>query len=285
MFRLAYNTNGLAHHRPEDALRLLADLGYEGVALTPDVGGLDLYDLDPRRVGRLRGLAEERGLELSIETGGRFLMDPARKHFPSLLENRAEDRARRVDFYVRSIDLAAELGAELVSLWAGVAPNGVSEAEAWRRLAEGLLPVLDHGRDRGVRIAFEPEPGMLIERPEGYRELVERLGERGGELGLTLDVGHLIATGDLPGERTIGQQIAALEDCLVHVHLDDALPGVHEHLPFGRGVLDLGATLGALAAIGYDGLAAVELSRESHRGPTAAAEALAQIRDARVHPD
>jgi L-ribulose-5-phosphate 3-epimerase len=285
MFRLAYNTNGLAHHRPEDALRLLADLGYEGVALTPDVGGLDLYDLDPRRVGRLRGLAEERGLELSIETGGRFLMDPARKHFPSLLENRAEDRARRVDFYVRSIDLAAELGAELVSLWAGVAPNGVSEAEAWRRLAEGLLPVLDHGRDRGVRIAFEPEPGMLIERPEGYRELVERLGERGGELGLTLDVGHLIATGDLPGERTIGQQIAALEDCLVHVHLDDALPGVHEHLPFGRGVLDLGATLGALAAIGYDGLAAVELSRESHRGPAAAAEALAQIRDARVHPD
>jgi L-ribulose-5-phosphate 3-epimerase len=263
MFRLAYNTNGLAHHRPEDALRLLADLGYEGVALTPDVGGLDLYDLDPRRVGRLRGLAEERGLELSIETGGRFLMDPARKHFPSLLENRAEDRARRVDFYVRSIDLAAELGAELVSLWAGVAPNGVSEAEAWRRLAEGLLPVLDHGRDRGVRIAFEPEPGMLIERPEGYRELVERLGERGGELGLTLDVGHLIATGDLPGERTIGQQIAALEDCLVHVHLDDALPGVHEHLPFGRGVLDLGATLGALAAIGYDGLAAVELSRST----------------------
>lgn len=285
MFRLAYNTNGLAHHRPEDALRLLADLGYEGVALTPDVGGLDLYDLDPRRVGRLRGLAEERGLELSIETGGRFLMDPARKHFPSLLENRAEDRARRVDFYVRSIDLAAELGAELVSLWAGVAPNGVSEAEAWRRLAEGLLPVLDHGRDRGVRIAFEPEPGMLIERPEGYRNLVQRLGERGGELGLTLDVGHLIATGDLPGERTIGQQIAALEDCLVHVHLDDALPGVHEHLPFGRGVLDLGATLGALAAIGYDGLAAVELSRESHRGPTAAAEALAQIRDALVHPD
>jgi hypothetical protein len=39
--RFAYNTNGLAHHRPADALRLLADLGYAGAAVTPDVGALD----------------------------------------------------------------------------------------------------------------------------------------------------------------------------------------------------------------------------------------------------
>ena len=278
--RLAYNTNGLAHHRPEDAFRLLADLGYEGVALTPDVGGLDLYALEPRRVEGLRRLAEERGLELAVETGGRFLMDPRRKHFPTLVEAAAEDRARRVDFYRRSVDLAAELGAELVSLWAGTPPPGTPAEEAWRRLVDGLVPVLDHGLARGVRIAFEPEPGMLVERPDGYRELARRLGDRSGELGLTLDVGHLIATGDLPGPRTIGEQIAALEDCLVHVHLDDAQPGIHEHLAFGRGVLDLPATLAALAAIGFDGLAAVELSRDSHRGPAAAEEALARIREA-----
>lgn len=280
MFRLAYNTNGLAHHRPEDALRVLADLGYGGVAITPDVGGLDLYALDPGQVARVRRVAEDRGLELALETGARYLMDPSRKHFPSLLEERAEDRARRVDFYVRSIDLAADLGSELISLWAGVAPRGAADGILWQRLCDGLRPVLDHGRERGVRVNLEPEPGMFIERPAGYRELVERLGDIGPDLGLTLDVGHLIATGDLPGPRSISEQIADLSDCLVHVHLDDALPGVHEHLAFGGGALDLRATLMALSEIGYSGMAAVELSRDSHRGPAMAAQSLAQMRAA-----
>ncbi|MEO6710205.1 MAG: sugar phosphate isomerase/epimerase family protein, partial [Planctomycetota bacterium] len=216
MFRLAYNTNGLAHHRPEDALRLLADLGYEGVALTPDVGGLDLFALEPRVVDGLASLADELGLELAIETGARYLMDPRRKHFPTLLEEHATDRARRVDFYQRSIDLAAELGAEIVSLWSGVAPDGTPDEILWHRLTDGLLPVLEHGRDRNVRLAFEPEPGMFVERPVGYRELVRRLGDHGMELGLTLDVGHLIATGDLPGVRGIGEQLSEVADCLVH---------------------------------------------------------------------
>jgi sugar phosphate isomerase/epimerase len=165
MFRLAYNTNGLAHHRPEDALRLLADLGYEGVALTPDVGGLDLYALDPAVVERVRRLSDELGLALAVETGARYLMDPARKHVPTLMEEHAQDRARRVDFYRRSIDLGAELGAEIVSLWSGIAPGGTAEELLWHRLVDGLLPVLDHALDRGVRVGFEPEPGMFIERP------------------------------------------------------------------------------------------------------------------------
>jgi L-ribulose-5-phosphate 3-epimerase len=283
LFRLAYNTNGLAHHRLGDALELLADLGYEGVAITPDVGQLDPYRLDPTEVALVRARARELGLALAVETGARFLIDPRRKHHPSLLDPSPAERARRADFLLRSIALAADLGAGIVSIWSGTAPgreraeDPAADVEAlWERLSTALVPVLDRAREQGVRLAFEPEPGMFVERPAGYLELVRRLGERGLELGLTLDVGHLLVTGDLP----VGATIARLAGHLVHVHLDDVAGGVHEHRMFGTGDLDLAETLRALVECGYAGLAAVELSRDSHRGAEAAALAIDHLRRA-----
>jgi sugar phosphate isomerase/epimerase len=99
------------------------------------------------------------------------------------------------------------------------------------------------------------------------------LGARAAELGLTLDVGHLLVTGDLP----VGEQIRSLAPFLCHVHLDDIRAGVHEHRMFGSGDLDLPETLSALQQVGYTGMAAVELSRDSHRGLEAAREALLHL--------
>jgi len=288
VFRIGYNTNGLAHHRLRDALDLLAGLGYGGVALTPDVGELDLYDLDPVRVRALREQLRERDLTVVVETGARYVLDPRAKHRPSLMDASAAGRERRVDFYRRSIDLAADLGAPLVSLWSGAADEPASgdardtdraTAEPlWERLVAGLRAVLDHARARGVRVGFEPEPGMFIERPAGYREVVRRLEDRGNELGLTLDLGHLVVTGDVPA----ADQVRALAPRIVHVHLDDARAGVHEHLQLGSGELDLSDALRALQITGYVGMAAVELSRDSHRAPQAARTALERIREALV---
>jgi hypothetical protein len=69
----------------------------------------------------------------------------------------------------------------------------------------------------------------------------------------------------------------------VNVQLDDMRPGVHEHLEFGEGELDLRATLAALSEIGYTGVAAVELPRHSHAAPVVAARALSALRTALHH--
>ena len=284
MFVLGYNTNGLPHHRLTEAFELLAELGYGGVAVSPDVGQLDPFSLAPGEVASVRRAAEELGLVLSVETGSRFLLDPRRKHFPTLLETDPADRRRREAFLERCVDLAAELGAGVVSIWAGRAPGGETgdpgsgeldgpREALWDRLCTGVEQVLERGRECGVRIAFEPEPGMFIERPSGYAELAKRLGSRGESLGLCLDVGHLLCTGDLP----VQQVIHAYGHRLAQVHLDDIRDGEHVHRMFGEGSLDLPEVLGALVDVEYAGMAAVELSRDGHRGPEAATEAMAHL--------
>ena len=75
-----------------------------------------------------------------IETGARFLLDPWRKHRPTLLEDDPADRARRLDFLRRAVDLAAAVGAGVVSLWSGARPpeSSATVEQLDRRLADGL---------------------------------------------------------------------------------------------------------------------------------------------------
>src|SRR5438045_5012560 len=80
-----YNTNGFAHHRLEDALAVLAGLGYEGVALTLDHHALNPFDpLLFEQLHRVRDLLRAYRLRAVIETGARFLLDARRKHQPTL---------------------------------------------------------------------------------------------------------------------------------------------------------------------------------------------------------
>ena len=60
--RFAYNTDGLQSHRLEDALALIADAGYAGVALTLDHMHLDPLRATPGEVQAVRRLLRRHGL-------------------------------------------------------------------------------------------------------------------------------------------------------------------------------------------------------------------------------
>ena len=51
-----YNTNGFAHHKLEDALEIIADCGYRGVALTLDNYHCNPFSVEPADLNRLRQL-------------------------------------------------------------------------------------------------------------------------------------------------------------------------------------------------------------------------------------
>ncbi len=252
--RFAYNTNGCGSHRLDDALDLMAAAGYAGVALTLDHHHLDPFAEDwvvraERLAKRLRSL----GFGSVIETGARFLLDPRAKHEPTFVTADADGRRRRLTFLKRAVDIAAILGSEAVSFWAGVPKPGVDRDEARRWLVDGLHAIAGYAASQEVVAAFEPEPGMLIETAAEW----QALGIPG--LKLALDTGHCLVTGDIDPAAAVRRHAAELGT----VSLEDMKRGVHVHLPFGTGDMDVAGILDALEEVGFGKLVCVELSRES----------------------
>lgn len=268
MMLLGYNTNGFAHHDPQAALELLAEIGYGAVALTLDHGLLNPYDSRlEEQLDQVQRLLNRLGLRSVIETGARYLLDPRVKHEPTLLSADKAQRARRIDFLCRAVDIARRLQSDCVSLWSGVLRTPIDAEAAFARLAAGLRQVLDYAAQQGVTIGFEPEPGMLVATLADYQRLLQQLDAP--HFQLTLDVGHLHCLGETP----IAEQIRRWRDRIVNLHIEDMRAGVHEHLRFGEGEIDFPPVLQALAEIGYRRGIYVELSRHSHDAPQAAEQA------------
>ena len=202
-----------------------------------------------------------------IETGARFLLNPREKHEPTFISRDPAGRQRRIDFCKYAVDVAAELGSDCVSLWSGRLPSGVERPEAIARLADGLRQVNEYAAGKHVSIAFEPEPGMLIDKMTPWVDLLSQAGM--DDVCLTLEIGHLHCQGEGPIDEVIRRWASRL----VNVHLEDMRAGVHEHLMFGEGEIDFPTVFRGLSQAGYAGGVHVELSRHSHEAPQAAQKA------------
>ena len=268
LLELGYNTNGFAHHALVDAVNILADIGYQTIAMTLDHHALNPYDPNiTREVREVRGVLQDRVLCCVVETGARFLLDPRQKHQPSLLSKDAGGRRRRLDFLIRAIDIAADLQAEAVSFWSGAADPALAEADAWSMLLDACDELLTHAVRRDLRLAFEPEPGMFIERMDQFQRLSSELLHP--RFGLTLDVGHVHCLTDGRPEERIRQ----FGDSLFDVPIEDMVAGRHEPLRFGEGEIDFPPIFAALNDIGYTGSVNVELSRHNYDAVHAATRA------------
>src|SRR5262249_33059363 len=211
-----YNTNGFAHHRLEEALTILADLGYRSVAITLDYHALNPFDPSlPEQIRTVRQILERLNLRSVIETGARFLLDPLRKHQPSLISANPDDRERRIDFLRRAIDIARELGSDAVRFWSGAASGDATAEVLMERLVAGVGDVCRHATDCQVRLAFEPEPGMFIDMMSRFAAFHERVAHEW--LGLTIDIGHLHCQNETP----IADHLMRWRELLWNVHIED----------------------------------------------------------------
>jgi sugar phosphate isomerase/epimerase len=258
---LGFGTNSIGDVDPLEAIPRLRDIGFSSLAITLDHHTIVPFATDlAARVARWRVALGRAGMACVVETGARHLLDPVQKHEPTLVTADPDARGRRVAFLRRAIDIAHDLGAGCVSFWSGVARDRADSEALWSRLAGGVAQVVDHAAARGMRLGFEPEPGMLVDTLAAYGRLLDRLGSPDPLL-LTVDVGHL----ECMGERPLDVGVAPWASRIVNVHVDDMLACRHEHLPLGEGEVDFPPVLAAIAAGGFSGGLHVELPRQSHR--------------------
>jgi L-ribulose-5-phosphate 3-epimerase len=254
---LGYNTNGFAHHRLEDAIEIIAELGYGGVAITPDVNNVFNTDVIAG-FELLNDAAEKHGLTYVFESGARFVLDPRRKHQPTLLSPTEAERKTRLDYLSLCVNMAFDTGTEVVSFWSGTPADDAPPSVLMSRLVEACKRLADEAAGMYIRLAFEPEPGMFIDTMDKFAELHDRVNHPA--FGLTVDVGHLVCNGELP----VSEHLARWKHVLWNVHIEDMRRGVHDHLMFGEGEVDFADVFAGLRAAGYAGMVSVELSRHSH---------------------
>jgi len=268
MLRLGYNTNGFNCHSLESALEIISDLGYSGVAIT-----LDNYILNPaksdldRQLKQTKTMLKRNSLACVIETGARFLLDPWRKHEPTLISADPADRKIRLNFLKRALDIVARLEGQALSFWSGIRYDGVTVPDALDWLIAGCRELSEYAGQYGIPLAFEPEPGMFIENLTEYQKLKEHVDNP--LFDLTLDVGHAFLTED----DSLANCIRKFGPSIKNIHLEDMEKGDHKHLQFGDGEIKFSEVFDALKETNYAGLINVELSRHSRNAVKAAGRA------------
>jgi inosose dehydratase len=131
-----------------------------------------------------------------------------------------------------------------------------------------LHAVAEVAAETGLEAAVHPHAGGFIEFADEIDWVVENTS-----LNLCLDTGHLAYAGVDPVAA-----IRTYADRTVHMHFKDIDADAHAAVlaerigfwdalarpvfcPVGHGVVDIGAVLGALAEIGYEGFATIEQDR------------------------
>lgn len=183
-----------------------------------------------------------------------------------LARSDARGRTEAVEAHARLIEWCAVLASPVLVVHPGDALTDAAE-DASRRAAESLAALAPLAEFAGITLAVENmPPGYVCCSPLAIAELVRAVDHP--SLGSCLDTGHAhIAGGDAPAG------VATLAESLVSLHLHDNDGSSDQHLLPGRGTIDWPRFAAALADIGYDGRAVLELRAPDGLSPVGMIEA------------
>ncbi|MDQ2665527.1 MAG: sugar phosphate isomerase/epimerase [Gemmatimonadota bacterium] len=207
--------------------------------------------------------------ECGLESAARLVRDAGVKvssvcrggMFPALT---VAERQEKIEDNRRAIDEAATLGAEVVVLVCGAAPDRDISA-ARQMIADGIAEIAPYAKERGVRLGIEPlHPAFAAERScittmKEARAIAEQFDA--ANVGVVVDVYHVWWDPDR------AQEIAALGNRIAGYHVNDWLVPVKNVLMnrgmMGDGVIELRRIRGEIERAGYRGPIEVEIFNEA----------------------
>lgn len=264
--KFAFSSNAFRKYDLLETIRIVSAAGYEGIEIMADVPHAFPLHLTRQDIERIRSTLDRARIVVSNVNAFMHHADGDTYH-PSWIEKDPSLRAKRVDYTLRCIDLAAELGARTISTEPGGPLQGMERNEGLRFFREGLAAVEGRARSMGVRILIEPEPGLLIENSGQFLDLFRDLDP--AVFGLNFDIGHFFCVGEDPSAL-----VHQMQGIVHHYHLEDiASSREHYHLMLGKGVVDIPGVLRTIASTGFQGFVTVELYTYEEDPKRAALEA------------
>jgi len=233
---------------PGAHLPMFAAAGFRCIELDCFLGGRDFSWDMPSAVRELRRVADDTGVRIYAV------------HAAGGLGAMRDDCSERlsVDLYKTYADLAAELGAPVVSLHAGLV-RGADRDLARAELRHSLEELARHVLPLPCRYAWENEsPGLsVMEHLEWIRQLDP------GAFGFVLDTGHSHLAG------TTDAYLDACRGLLCSLHLHDNSGQKDEHRLPGTGSFPWDHFMPRLQRCGYVGPLLLEIEARDRQGELA----------------
>jgi len=206
-------------------------------------------DLHEHEIRHLRGLIDNLGMEIAS-----FI--PAQYRYPtSLCSPNSIIRNDSIAYINSSIDVAARLGAQIISVCPGHTLYGQDIDDGWNRLADSVQKICDFAVHYDVLIALEPVDQYRSDLMNTSIQAMDMIDQLDCDnLGVVFDTGNALLHHEDPASvfENLGER-------LFHMHISDNDGSQDQHLIPGHGKFDFENLNQVMKTTTYEGFLSAEL--------------------------
>jgi len=246
--KIAYGTYAMPETPLEEAIPMLAGMGYEGVeiCISPKHIGSTPDEITLSRRETLKGLLREHGMGV-----------PALFVLGHILETSPDAHRANLEHIRRAHQLARDLEiAETPVIAMGIG----GRSDDWESLREPIVSCFGDyarlGEEEGFIMAGEAHCGAAVDRSDRALWVVESVASPAGKL--HFDIVHMFLSGE-----AIADSVRKLVPVTAHTHITDAKrheDGAFDLLLLGQGELDGVAYMKAMDEAGWTSFITLEVS-------------------------